>query len=65
VVEAEVRHKSPVRTAILVGGLTIAGGTIALFARGKGDSCKLIYAQDDVVGKNELCEDTSNNTPAP
>jgi hypothetical protein len=59
VTEAMVRRKSPIRTAILIGSLTAAGTGIAVFARGKGESCKLIYAQDDVPGKNSDC-DTSN-----
>ena len=59
VTEAMVRRKSPVRTAILLGSITAAGATVAIFARGKGESCKLVYAQDDVPGKNSDC-DTSN-----
>ena len=59
VTEAMVRRKSPVRTAILLGSITAVGATIAIFARGKGESCKLVYAQDDVPGKNSDC-DTSD-----
>jgi hypothetical protein len=64
VTEAMVRRKSPVRTAILIGSLTAAGTGIAIFARGKGESCKLIYAQDDVPGKDSEC-DTSDVGLAP
>ena len=64
VTEAMVRRTSPVRTAILVGSLTAAGATLVLFAHGKGESCKLIYDQIDIPGKNELC-DTSTLPSTP
>jgi len=54
--EATVRRKSPVRTAILVSGLSLGALGIAIIGHGKGDSCKLIYAQDDVPGKNSECD---------
>lgn len=61
VTEAMVQRKSPVRTAILVGSLTAAGASIIFFARGKGESCKLVYAINDVIGKNSDCDTSDTN----
>ena len=54
--EATVRRKSPVRTAVLIGGLSLGALGIAIIGHGKGDSCKLVWAQDDVPGKGSDCD---------
>ena len=54
--EATVRRKSPVRTAILVSGLSLGALGIAIIGHGKGDSCKLVWAQDDIPGKGSDCD---------
>jgi hypothetical protein len=57
---ASVQTKSPVRTAILASAFAAATAVMITYGRGgKGLSCKLIYDNVDVIGKNQDC-DTSD-----
>ena len=60
VADATVRHKSTARTVLLIGALSAAGTGVVLMNRGgKGESCKLIWSQEDVIGKLSECEPTN------
>ena len=57
---ASVQTRSTVRTVILAGAFAAAAGVAIAFGRGgHGLSCKLIYDNVDVIGKNQDC-DTSD-----
>ncbi|MBI4501482.1 MAG: hypothetical protein HY700_10005 [Gemmatimonadetes bacterium] len=54
---ATVRKKSPARTALLVGTMAVIAGAVAIeTARGgHGESCKLLWDQLDIPGKDSDC----------